>query len=305
MAEKPVDNIFIFTDADLDGACCYTVFRWFTNFICPYKACTEKTFRKDFENFLKNNQSENFKKIYIFDLSILNKNNDIADLSNVTYINHGEDDPEDIKKFKNAKIITDGSSSCALMLYKRLKEKYTDKLTAEQKLLVSLVNDYDSYALKSPLSKDLNFLFWSYTGDRIERFYSDFKNGFTGFNQQQKNLINLYKNNLNKTLNNLSVFKKTIKHDNSEYTVVSTFTETAPSEVAHHILNEHNGDIAIVVNLNTKYISLRKDKNKNHDLHVGHFTKEYFKGGGSKNVGGGFLNEDFLTFSKSLEPIKK
>jgi hypothetical protein len=304
MAEKPIDNIFIFTDADLDGACCYSVFRWYTKLICPYKSCTEKTFRKDFENFLKNNKAESFKKIYIFDLSILNKNEDIADLPNLTYINHGEDDPDDIKKFKNAKIITENSSSCALMLYKRLKDKYGDILTEQQKLLISLVNDYDSYNLKHPLSKDLNFLFWSYQGDRIEKFYNDFKNGFTVFTQQHKNLIKFYKENLNKVLEGLTVFKTNTEYKNLNYKVVSTFTNTAPSEVAHYILEKHNGDIAIVVNLNTKYISLRKDKNKNDNLHIGNFTKTNFKGGGTKNIGGGFINEEFLTFSKKLEACK-
>jgi len=304
MAEKPVDNVYIFTDADLDGACCYTVFRWYTKLICPYKACTEKSFRKDFENFLKNNKIENFKKIYIFDLSMLNKNEDIVDLPNVTYINHGEDDPQDIKKYKNAKIITDRSPSCVLMLYKRLKEKYGDILTEAQKRLVSLVNDYDSYNLKHPFSKDLNFLFWSYQGDRVEKFFNDFKSGFTEFNFQQKNLIKFYKENLNKTLQSLSVYRGKVTHEESNYTVVSTFTNTAPSEVAHYILEKYNGDIAIVVNLNTKYISLRKDKNKNNDLHVGNFTKKNFNGGGTQNIGGGFLNEDFLKFSKELEAVK-
>ena len=303
MAEKPVDNIFIFTDADLDGACCYTVFRWFTKLICPYRASTEKSFRKDFESFLNNNKSENFKKIYIFDLAILGFTDDIADLKNVTYINHGEDNPKHIAKFKNAKIITDNSSSCALMLYKRLKEKYNDILTQEQKLLVSLVNDYDSYNLKHPFSKDLNFLFWSYTGDRIEKFYNDFKDGFKGFNNQQANLIKQYKNKLNGILDQLSIYTTNVNFEDKNYKVVSTTSDFAPSEVAHYILTKADADIAIVVNLNVKYISLRKDKNKNHDLHIGKFARENFKGEGTRNIGGGPLNEDFLRFSKNLAAI--
>jgi len=303
MAEKPVDNVFIFTDADLDGACCYTIFRWFTKLICPYKASTEKSFRKDFESFLNNNKSENFKKIYVFDLAILGFTDDLIDLKNVTYINHGEDNPKDIAKFKNAKIITDGSSSCSLMLYKRLKEKYNDILTQEQKLLISLVNDYDSYNLKHPFSKDLNFLFWGYTGDRIEKFYNDFKNGFKNFNSQQASLIKQYKDKLNGIQNQLAIYTTHTSFEGKNYKVASTTSDFAPSEVAHYILTKADADIAIVVNLNTKYISLRKDKDRNHDLHIGKFTRENFKGDGTRNIGGGFLNEDFLHFSKSLTAL--
>ena len=94
-------------------------------------------------------------------------------------------------------------TSCTKLVYDTFKLE--NKLNKNQKLLVKLIDDYDSYTLSLPFSKPLNQVFWSYTGDRIIKFEKDFKDGFFGFTQFHKNALKIIQNKIDRFFKHVSL----------------------------------------------------------------------------------------------------
>ena len=122
------------------------------------------------------------------------------------------------------------------------------------------VDDYDNYTLHLPFSKDLNHVFWSFAGDRLQKFYDDFKDGFKNFTLQQKNLIHFYKKRIDEILSSLQLYSGSLKSEKNTYNIVATFSNFAINDVADFIINRTNADIAIVVNLNTQGLALESQE---------------------------------------------
>jgi oligoribonuclease NrnB/cAMP/cGMP phosphodiesterase (DHH superfamily) len=294
------DDLYLFTDSDLDGAGCYFVLRKLIGKDFGHTQTTEKKFR---EHFLSLENKEKYKRIYICDLSVLEKNLDIIDLANIVYINHRNTANYKDVSFKNLRQESEDADSCTLLLYKKIKDKLKEPFTRDEKILISYINDYDSYALKFPESKKLHYLLHSFDGDRLLRFYNAFADGFKEFNDTQETIIKNVVDRINNTFNTLKIFKGVLKIGGEDVNVCSTFNNIFPSEICDMMLKCHECDVAISVNLNTSNVSIRKKKECN--VNLGKFASKVFDGGGDGSVAGGKITKTFLELTKLLYPINE
>lgn len=292
------NSIYLFTDHDLDGAGCYFLLRTYIGNDFNLKQTSEKRFTEDFNSL---NNKDSYKKIYIFDLDIIKDHVDIIDLNNVVYMHHRNLEGSSIIKTQHLRNESDECTSCTKLLYTKLKDKLKTPLTNEQKSLIALIDDYDSYNLKSPNSLKLNYFYWSFKYDKAQKFYENFKEGFYGFSNYQNKIVSDCEEKFNTIYKNLKIFKGEIDVGGQKLVICSTFNSFSPSEICHKIINDHKCDVVINVNLNTNYLNIRK--NPNCTLHLGNFAKKLFDGGGDLKVAGGHLNKNFLVLSKQLYPI--
>jgi len=205
--------------------------------------------------------------------------------------------------FKNARAYIQDSSSTCILLYKTLK-KLDKKLSLDkdQKLLLLGADDYDNYTHHLPFSKELNYIFWSFNGDRLQKFCEEFKNGFKGFTSQQKNIIHFYKKRIDEVLSSLQLFCGKFKIGKSAYQVVATFSSFAINDVADFILSRVGADIAVVVNLKIQKVSFRKSKTCS--VNLADMAGKLAGGGGHEKAAGGILNDTFINFTRSLLPYE-
>lgn len=289
---------FIFTDCDLDGVGCYLVCKWVKKSPIPYKVTTCNNFREDFLIWLNNNKLTEYEKVYILDIDV-SEHADILDFPNIIIIDH-HSSIECYKNYKNPNLYVDDECSSATKLtLKTLVPNKTEILkifTPNQLKLINYINDYDSYELKYPESVKLNTILWSYTGDRIEKFVTSFENGFSSFDINQKNMINIAERKINNIVNTTDVFGKYIT--NKKLKLLSVVSDVHINEVASKVLDKYNGDIVFIVNLKSKSISLRKKKGNKTDLSV--LAKQLCNGGGHKDSAGGTITEEFLKLTKLL-----
>jgi len=291
------EDIYLFTDQDLDGAGCYYILRKAIGKNFKHTLTSEKNFRSA---FLSLENRDQYKKIYICDLSVLESNLDILDSNNIVYINHRNTVKYNNLSYKNLRQESSDSPSCTLLLYKKLKEKLPE-FTKEEKILITLINDYDSYELKLLDSLKLHYYYCTIEGDKLERFYNIFETGFKGFTEIQKNKIQNIEDKIESTFNSLKIFKGDIKIGDKLVTMCSTFNNTFPSEICDRIIRKFNADIALSVNLNTSHVSLRK--NKSCTINLGNLAKKIFDGGGDDCVAGGKITKPFLELTKLLYPV--
>jgi len=296
------EDLYLFTDCDIDGAGCYYVLRKVIGNNFTHKQTSEKKFRDD---FISLPNKDKYKKIYICDLAVIEQNLDVIDLPNIVFINHRNTEQYSSLPIKYMRQESQDSPSCTLLLYKKLKEKFKAPFTRNQKILISLINDYDSYNLTFPESKKLHYLFNTYesgNNSKLEKFYNTFENGFEQFTDTQENAINNITNKIEKTFNELKVFMGNIKISSNNIKICSTFNSIFPSEICDMLIKAYDCDIAISVNINTSNVSIRKKKTCCVDL--GAFAKKIFDGGGDACVAGGKITKTFLELTKLLYPIK-
>lgn len=295
--ELPFKNdIILFCDIDLDGTGVYYVLRHFLNKDFPVKQVTEKSFR---DEFISLKDKETYKKIYICDLAVLNTCKDIIDLPNVVYINHrGCEENVTTEKLRNE--CTD-STSCTLLVYKKLKDKFKIPLTDQQKKLILLIDDYDSYNLQFEDSLKLHYFYSSLKSNKAKHFFTLFENGFNGFTQEQASLIQSCEKDIVQIFKNLKIFEGNIKIKDKNIKLCSVFNNSYISEICALVIEKQKCDVVINVNLNSNNLSIRKKRGL--DIDLGNFAKKLFNGGGDTNVAGGRLNENFLKLSKMLYPV--
>lgn len=293
------NKIFLFTDHDLDGAGCYYILRHYLQSDFNFIQTSEKNFLKDFNNL---SAKEQYSKIYIFDLAIFKDFFKEIDLPNVVFIHHRNLEEQENKTVLNLKNESEDYSSCTKLIYNKLKDKFKIPFTNSQKSLVALIDDYDSYTLKSPNSLKLNYLYWNFKYDKARKFFEAFSSGFNGFNSDQQEIIKDCENQFKTIYNNLKIFKGELDISGKKTILCSTFNTFAPSEICHKIIQDYDCDIVINVNLNNNYLNIRK--NPKCDIHIGKLAEKLFDGGGNLKVAGGHLNKNFLTLSKQLHQIK-
>jgi len=159
-------SLFVWSDVDLDGAGSILALSWFVKRTLPNKITTSRSFRRDFTNWYRN-EGHNFKKIFICDLDV-SSCIDIVDQSNIFIIDHHDSHITESVRYQKATTLIRSSSSTTKLIYDTYRDSM--KLSKEQKLLVNLIDDYDSYNLSLPYSEQLNRLYWGLTGDRVQKF---------------------------------------------------------------------------------------------------------------------------------------
>ena len=289
-------KIHIITDADLDGAGSYLCLKQaYLDTTLTYSVTTEKKFISDIAYF----KFEDYDLVIISDLNLKESEIRLCDLKNVIVIDHHAEHIELIDNYKNAKPIVKDYPSCTKLIYDTFKLE--NKLNKNQKLLIKLIDDYDSYTLSLPFSKPLNQVFWSYTGDRISKFENDFKDGFFGFNQFHKNALKIIENKIDRFFKEETIHKGNLKIGENNYNIAGVMVSFSPNEIAEHILEKYDVDFVIMINLKGKSVYMRR--NKKCTLNMGKLAAKIMDGGGHEDAAGGNLNESIINITKFLKPI--
>lgn len=289
-------KIFVWTHHDLDGVISYITLKWaHPNDEFSYQTTNAWAFREDYLKWSLKNKLEDYDKVFIVDLDV-SESVDLIDKKNVTLIDHHNSHVEN-GFYNNATAHIENGTSACMAIYQLYKDKV--EFTKAQKLLIILGNDYDSYTLEVPYSKMLNSIFWK-TQNNFETFIEKYKDGFIDFTTQQINLYEQHQQELKNAIEKLEYYEnRKAKIDGKFYHVISTFSNKFVNDVADHILENYDPDIAIVVNPTTKHVSFRRSESSNID--VGTFASVIAKGGGHPYAGGGTITDEFLAFTKTLK----
>jgi oligoribonuclease NrnB/cAMP/cGMP phosphodiesterase (DHH superfamily) len=291
-------KIHIITDADLDGAGSFLCLKYaYENASVSYSVTTEKNFLNDISYFKFNE----YDLVIISDLNLKQNEINLCDFKNVIIIDHHKEHIELIKNYKNAKPIIKDYTSCTKLIFDTFKLE--SKLNKNQKLLIKLIDDYDSYTLSLPFSKPLNQVFWSYTGDRIIKFENDFNKGFFGFNQFQKNALKITQNKIERFFKEETIYKGNLRIGGNDYNVAGVFISFSPNEIAERIIEDYKVDFVIQINLKGKAVYMRRSKNCT--LNLGKLASKLMDGGGHNDAAGGTLNESIINITKFLKPINE
>ena len=299
------NKIYVFTDFDLDGVASLTMLHWALGAKpgqIAFKTTTVSNFRREFLNWLDQNNINDFDKIYILDLDI-SKHADLIDRKNIEIIDHHLTHVKALEVYKNAKTTVVETTSCAKLLYNTYKDKV--KLKPEQKYFIALADDYDCYQFKLPESYELNCLYTNTqktsTKQRAEIFLEKYFNGFIPFSKQEKAIIKEFVGRKNKTISELQIFTGKVPVAGKERTVYGTHGNKFVNEICDHILNTHSADIVFFVNSDNSHVSFRK--NKKCEVDLSKLAAKLCDGGGHEYAAGGKVTESFMNFTKLLTPI--
>lgn len=296
------EKYFIFTDCDLDGAGSYLMWKWFTGKEPDRTVVRVNDFESKYKHWLSQGNLNKYDRVFVLDLDVSRVDClDLVDNEKVTIIDHHQTHVDNMHNYKHAKTHIKKTTSCTKMVYNMFK-KGGHELTPEKKMLVAMIDDYDSYNLKIPQSYHLNLLFWNYQGDRLQKFIQDFSDGFNGFTDEQHNIINFYAKKLENIKRDLSVHWAEIPINGKKYKFVSVFADECINEVADHIIKNYKSDVGLVVNLKSNKVSLRRAKHC--ELSLGSLAEKLFDaGGGHDEAAGGVICEKFLQLSSLFKPM--
>lgn len=292
----------VFTDADLDGSMSYMLLNWCANNKLPYKVTTVTKFHDDYTAWSRKNDPTTYNKIIILDLDVSQHSLVLVDQPNVTIVDHHLTHVANKDKYKQARTYIQEYPSCAKLIYKLYKHTLDDKMSNHMKKLLLLVDDYDSWTHQYPHSKKLNYVFWNYQGDRLEKFMKDFGTGFKGFTPAHGKTIEFYEKKLQKVTSNLVYHHADVSIQKQKCKCICTFANSLISDIGNHLIDDKGADIGFVVNPDSNRVSIRK--NKNCSVDVGKLAKLLIDGGGHDAAAGGVCTETFLQFSKKFQPVE-
>lgn len=303
------NKILIISDSDLDGSVsALLVDKWWKldnpNSTVDHLHTNVKTFRTDLAKFKVDHNIDNYCRVYVLDLDI-HADYEFIDYSNVSIIDHHKSHFENIHVYENAVILgVKVYSSCAKLVYDVFYKTNNVELTKEEKLLVLLADDYDSYELKLKQSLPLNIVYWSYTGNRYEKFIADFGNGFKGFEQKHLNMINIWKNKFKESIEKLMIFQSVINIENDSYTCYSIFGDFAINELAGYIFKKYNCDIVMIINQQNQRVYMRRNKNCSADMSKFVLGMSEKDAGGHEAAAGCKLNDNIMELTKTFKRVK-
>lgn len=300
------DDIFVFTDFDLDGTVSLLALHWYlgaTPGQIQFKSTTVSNFRREYLNWLNTHKPTDYKTIYILDLDVSNSA-DLIDQKNITIIDHHATHCRAVQDYKQATVHVIENTSCAKLLYKVLKPA---EITTSQKALIALADDYDSYTLKIPQSYELNCLLTNLQktagAQKAEKFMQRFYKGFDKFTQQEQNIIKAHISLRDKTINELNMFKGKVSIGGKERNVLGTTGNKFVNEICDYMLKSTDAEIVFFVNPDASHVSFRK--NKNCEIDLSKLAAKLCEGGGHEYAAGGKITETFMNFTKLLTPYNK
>lgn len=274
------------------------VVKWYYGRHIPVKFTSPSDFHEDFSKWSKEN-FEAYDRIYILDMDITGSQ-DLVDFEKVVIIDHHT--TTHVAKYKHAKTAVTESPSAALLAYKIFSKLPGASFTKEQKTMVVLANDYDSYTLKVPQSYELNVILFE-SQNKPFNFIHDFENGFHGFTHLQRNIITLHKRKLSKAIQELKPFHGVVPIQGKERHVVGGFASECINEIAAYMFDNYKADVSFVVNPKSGHVSFRCSDAKERSLDVGKLAQTLCEGGGRAETAGGNMTEKFMFFTKLLTPI--
>jgi oligoribonuclease NrnB/cAMP/cGMP phosphodiesterase (DHH superfamily) len=281
-------NVFLWTNCDLDGVgSTITLGNIFHKSNFDYQCIFFGDFEKKYTEWF-DEKSKEYDKIFIIGIP-LNQNviNKIDD-SKVIIVS---DKKEDIIVHEST-LIHEDNTSCVKLLYKKFKDKF--EFSANLKKLIIFIDDYNSYELKTKEAKILNGLFRKSGNNRFYNFVNKFWSGYQELSESELKLSASFYRDLNSELENLCLYQGEYKGNS----VIATFAKGSANEIANSILNNYDCEIAVIVNMNTQFVSFRKNKNSSADIKF--MAENLCNGGGSLNSSGGKITQKFLDFTTTL-----
>lgn len=203
-------------------------------------------------------------------------------------------------KIENLKVcestlMQEDTSSCSKLLYKKFNKKF--EFPKALKLLITIIDDYNSYNLKLSESKIMNALYRRSGSRRFYNFVNNFWNGFEQFSDSELKISETFYRDLQTELENLDLYKGTYRG----FSIIATFSSFSASEIASALLDCYNPDVVIVVNTDTKFVSFRKKPESKADIVF--MAQNLCNGGGGEFSSGGQLTSKFLELTTQLSPL--
>jgi hypothetical protein len=289
----------VFTHGDLDGA---------VSLLCLMWAKPESTI--EYEELYNNTIEE---RLLNYNLKTLNKPSTIImdfslresflnlDSSEYIFLDHHKTSENFLNKFKNAKVIYKNSNSNTGLVYSTFS-KTLSSISKEQKYLIALTDDFDSYSLKLPHSYDLNILFWTEYRGKFSKFIQDYHKGFKPFTESQIKLINFEKNSACELAEKLQKYEGSVTIKGEKYKTLAVIGEKYNNLVIDCLINRNNPDLFFYINTKTEKVNLRK-KSTITSFDLGAFAEKICEGGGNSNSAGGKLTPLFMELTKNLKPV--
>lgn len=288
----------------MDGIISYLTWCWLMDknpLQIKHVATSIPDLSKKLKSFYQNEKVSDY-YIWFLDLNVQDLiDQNLINHPNITVVDHHEYEEDILTRSSKTKFHLDSDySSCCLQLYhsRNIIFKRPQALTKEQKHLIILGDDYDSWTLKFKDSYKLNIVYTNMT-PRVPNFIQSFGEGFYGFSQMHKNLISHYLDRYKKQLKNCEFFYK----KSGNYTFISTISNEFVNELGYYILDKLKADIAIILIPEANRISFRSKESCPIDLSkfVSELSDDKFSGGGHFHAAGMKISEKFLKWSKTFE----
>ena len=281
-------NVFLWTNCDLDGVASTIILgNAFAKSNFDYQCVFFGDFEKKYTEWFDEN-SNKYDKIFIVGIPLDQNTINKIDDKKVIIIS---DKKENIKVYDST-LIDDDTTSCTKLLYKKFKDKF--EFSSDLKKLIVYVDDYNSYELKTREAKILNGLFRKSGNNRFYNFVNKFWSGYQELSESELRLSSSFYKDLNSELENLCLYQGEYKG----HSVIATFAKGSANEIANSLLDNYDYEIAIIVNVNTQFVSFRKKRNSSADIKF--MAENLCNGGGSVNSSGGKLTQKFLDFTTTL-----
>jgi len=284
-----MSKVFAWINSDLDGIGSTVLLgNLFKNF--EYRHCFFGKFEEQYLPWAKEN-ADDYDKIFIVGMVLTQDFIKKIDDHRVVLVS---DRLETLKTWDST-IIQEECSSCTKMLYKKFKEKV--EFTNNLKKFFLYVNDYNSYDLKHEETKYLNALYRKSGGNRFINFVNRFWNGFDGFTTTEVKLAEGFFKELEHELAQIPLFTG----EWNGFKAVSTISKFSVNELSHSIMENYKGDVVIVMNPDTQFVSFRKYKGS--EIDIVKMATDLCNGGGGEWASGGKITKEFLNFSEKLKEI--
>lgn len=296
MSKDCVMNVFIWGDADLDGAGSILALKWLYDqngcLVDHGTVSNGEDLQFKFSEWLSNNYNK-YDRIFICDLSLEGDAIPVVDKKKVVVIDHHKSHELAKHQYKNAKAIIYEATSTVSIIRDKFK---LDKILEEpQKKLLTCIDDYDCYNLKFPESIKLNILLKK---KRSDKFIEEFEDGLRPFTPYETNQIKLFFTELRDQLDGTEYFEGKIK----DYKVIACYVERYSSETAHIALKRYDADICFAVNLKYGSVSFRKKRGCPVKLNV--LAEKFCNGGGHEFSAAGKLTDRFAQLIKDFKKVQ-
>jgi len=272
---------------DLDGVGCGVLIKKFL----PGKTDTCYLSYNEIDHVLEE-ETDKYTDIIITDISP--SYSSVAKLiseKNIVIIDH-HISSEKLKEFPN--VYHDIGSCATLLTYNYLKSNGYDVDKYHEFALV--INDIDIWLLKRPDSLQMGVLFNMLGISRFEKRFLD--NPYSGFNQTEMIIIELEAERrdqyIQKSMKNVAYYKDDIGRK-----IGIVFAESYASELGNQIIIEQAVDYVVLINGQSKKVSLRSAK----DIDISVIAQQY-GGGGHKNAAGFPLKIKDIDINSILNMLK-
>jgi len=288
------ERVHIISKINMDGAGCVTILKHIlNNAVITHEGVLDKNLYDLLEKH--NTKGVTYDKLFICGLPLEPDSIRLIDSKHTFIVNNIVDD--NIKGLKTkCKLFLEECDSTTELIYRKFSNSSSVEFSKQQKVLIRLISDFESYKLTTPFSYALNIVYYSFTGDRIKQFSNTFKDGFNGFNPQQQASLLYHNRRVEDVLRNLEPYSASVKLEGKDYNILSAFCDYGVNEVSKYFFDKLNADISIVINLEKNYVSFRANDKCDYD--VSKLAAKLCNGGGKTKTAGGTLTEKILTFSK-------